>query len=127
MMPYNASTTCVAVWKKLQEIWIFLCGKSLSELWDPEIQNAVSTFFHWLKNNNLRTLNTIRNIILISVDPKFHKVGEYYTICEKERNEVMNELFWGDFENVTVLLSHKVKCSPDGEYETLANFSTAFD
>lgn len=31
----------------------------------------------------------------------------------------MNEKFWGDLEGVSILFSHKVMCTPDGEYENL--------
>ncbi|KAK6620194.1 hypothetical protein RUM44_006595 [Polyplax serrata] len=49
-------------------------------------------------------------------DSKRHQPREYYTVCEKERNEMMQEIFWSERENVEIILSHKVECTPDGRY-----------
>ena len=53
---------------------------------------------------------------MISVNPKIHMVGQYFKICEKEKNEIMNEKFGELFNNYQIIQTHKVECYPNGEY-----------
>ncbi|EEB18653.1 hypothetical protein Phum_PHUM524800 [Pediculus humanus corporis] len=50
------------------------------------------------------------------INPKIHMVGQYFKICEKEKNEIMNEKFGELFNNYQIIQTHKVECYPNGEY-----------